>query len=97
MTCRKIVSAVLALCMVLGSMAAFAAEIPEVTYDCSAITFSYGTDAASALVGGKTLTATVSVSKTGGEQNLTFAMFLYKNNKPVNADISTASVEGVNI
>ena len=93
MTCRKLLSAVLALCMVLGSMTAFAAEIPEATYDCSAITFSYGTEAASALQGGKTLTANVSVSKTGGEQNLTFAMFLYKNNKPVDADISTKAVD----
>jgi hypothetical protein len=94
MKCRKLLSAVLALCMVLGSMAAFATETPEVTYDCSAITFSYGQDSASALIGGKTLTAKVSVSKTGGEQNLTFAMFLYKNNKPVDADISTKPVSG---
>ena len=94
MKCRKLLSAVLALCMVLTSFGAYVSADEAVSYDASVITFSYGEDAASALVGGKTLTAKVSVSKTGGEQNMTFAMFLYKNNKPVDADISTKPVSG---
>jgi len=94
MKCRKLISAVLALCMVLTSFAAYVSADEVVSYDASVITFSYGEEAASALLGGKTLTAKVSVSKTGGEQNMTFVMLLYKNNKPVDADISTKPVSG---
>lgn len=94
MKCRKLISAVLALCMVLTSFGALASADEVVSYDASVITFSYGEEPASALLGGKTLTAKVSVSKTGGEQNMTFAMLLYKNNKPVDADISTKPVSG---
>lgn len=98
MTIKKVLSVVLAICMLFSTITVAFAKSAD-GYETTAISFSYYEDGtyedALSLEGGKELVAEISVSKEGTEQNLIFALVVYSEDvmydfetitKPVSAE-----------
>ena len=80
MTSKKVLSLILAVCMLFSMMTVSFAKTAE-GYNATEISFSYVEDGnyvdATSLEAGRELVASVSVSKTGASQNLIFAVVVY--------------------
>jgi len=98
MKIKNVLSVIIAICMMFSMMTVSFAKNAD-GYEVTAISFSYFEDnayeEALSLEGGKELVAEVSVSKTGAEQNLIFALVVYSEDvmydfetvtKPVSAE-----------
>ena len=94
MKLKKLLALLLSVCMLMSAFAAYASEEAiEPDYLFSSVAFTYSGEDADSLVGGETLTATVTADGSAGD-SLTFALVVTKNGKVVAADNSTKSLSG---
>lgn len=95
MTIKKILSILLSVCMLMTAFAAFASETnANPKYLFSPVSFTYSGEEANSLLGGETLTATITVQNGGADESLTFALIISKNGKVISAANETKSVSG---
>ena len=94
MKLNKILSLLLAVCMLMSAFAAYASEAVEPEYQLSSVAFTYNGEEATSLEGGETLTATVTVDDNGAGKSLTFALIISKNGKVISAANETKTVSG---
>ena len=94
MKLKKLLALLLSVCMLMSAFAAYAAEEAiEPDYLFSSVAFTYSGEEADSLVGGETLTATVTAEGYSGN-SLTFALVVTKNGKVVAADNQTQTMSG---
>lgn len=91
---KKLFALLLSACMIMSALAAYASEELEPDYVFSSIAFTYDGEEATSLVGGKTITATVTAENVSASEKLTFAIVITKNGKVVAADSEEKEVFG---
>ena len=94
MKLKKLLALLLSVCMLMSVFTAYASEVQEPEYNFSSVAFTYGTEEATSLVGGETLTAAITVQDGGTGESLTFALIISKNGKVISAANETKSVSG---